>query len=486
MIDYIAAFFKDTKFMDIVDIGIISAFIYMVLVWLKKARARFIFIGMIAIGLIYIAARIFGLYLTTMALQAFFAVALIMVVVIFQDDLRHFFESVAIVGITRKHRIVTSSHENIDILMSAMANLSRKKIGALIVLKGKDPLDRHLEAGVRIDGLMSQVLLESIFDPHAPSHDGAVTVEGGRVAMLGCHLPLSININEIGRLGTRHAAALGIAEYTDALALVVSEEHGTIAAADSGRIKHIKDISQLNGILKNFYNTRFPEKKGLGVASFLVRHFPEKVIAIILACSLWAAFGHRIEMVRRDMVVPIEYRNLASDRIIKEPKVKEVTVTLSGTEHEFTLLKPKEIKVSIDTSKIEDGNNTFVLTKELVRNNAGLSVINIDPDDILLNSYRIVPVEIQVELITRGVPPPNVTVGDMKIEPKAVAALFPSVIPKGQAFIRTEPIDLSSITGKTTVIPKLSIAPDIRFTDDKYPEVKVTIDAKKEEGVTGK
>lgn len=481
MINYIGAFFQNTSFMDFLDIGIISAFIYIILAWLQKARARFIFIGMIAIGLIYIMARLLGLYLTTMALQAFFAVALIMVVVIFQDDLRHFFERIAIVGITRRRHITTSSDEKIDILISAIANLSRKKIGALIVLKGKDPLDRHLEAGIHIDGLMSQVLLESIFDPHVPSHDGAVIVEGGRVARLGCHLPLSTNINEIGRLGTRHAAALGITEHTDSLSLVVSEEHGTIAVADNGKMKHIKEITQLKSILKYFYNTRYPEKKGLGFLNFLVEHFPEKIIAVILACSLWMAFGHRTEMVRRDMVIPIEYRNLAADRIIKEPKVKEVTVTLSGTEQEFSLIKSKEMKISVDTSEIKDGENIFVLTKDLVRNNAGLAVVNIDPDEIPLNSYRMIPIEIAIELKTKGTPPKDITITDMKVEPKTVPAFFPSILPKAKASISMEPVDLSSIIDNTVIVPKLSIAPDINFPNDRYPEVKVTINAKKKE-----
>lgn len=479
MLDSAAAFFNKIKFIDIIDIGIISSFIYIVLVWLKKARARFMFIGMIAIGLIYIIARFLGLYLTTMALQAFFAVALIMVVVIFQDDLRRFFESIALAGIARRHRIITSSDEKIDILMSALANLSRKNIGALIVLRGKDPLDRHLEAGINVDGLMSQVLLESIFDPHVPCHDGAVIVEGGRVARLGCHLPLSININEIGRLGTRHAAALGITEHSDSLSLVVSEEHGTIAVADNGKMKHIKDMGQLKGILKYFYHTRFPEKKGMGIFSFLVRHFPEKIIAVVLACSLWMAFGHRSETVRRDMVIPIEYRNLAANRIIKEPKIKEVTITLSGTEQEFGLLKPKEIKISVDTSEIKDGDNTFVLTKELVRNSSGLSIINIDPDEISLNSYRMIPVEIPVEIVTKGSPPGDVKMIDITAEPKVVPALFPSTLPTSRASISTEPIDIGSVTGKTAVIPKLSVSPDIRFSNDKYPEVKVTINAER-------
>jgi len=267
------------------------------------------------------------------------------------------------------------------------------------------------------------------------------------------------------------------------MSLVVSEEHGTITVADNGKVKQIKEITQLKNILRYFYNTRFPTKKGLGFLNLIVRHFPEKIIAVILASSLWITFGHKTEIVRRDVVVPIEYRNLASDRIIKEPKVKEVTLTLSGTEQGFGLLKPKELKVSVDTSNIKDGDNKFVLTKDLVRNNAELAVVNIDPDEISLNSYRMLPMEIPVELVTKGSPPSDIIITDMKVEPKTLTVLFPSVAPKSKAFINTEPIELDSIREKTSISAKLDVAPDIRFRDDKYPEVKVLIDAGTREAI---
>lgn len=102
MLNYAAEFLQGLRFIDFIDIGIIAIFVYLVLVWLKKARVRFILVGMIILGIIYILARIFGLYLTTMVFQAFFAIFLIMIVVIFQDDFRHFFERIAIWGIARR------------------------------------------------------------------------------------------------------------------------------------------------------------------------------------------------------------------------------------------------------------------------------------------------------------------------------------------------------------------------------------------------
>lgn len=479
--DHIRMFVQYIKFIDFIDIGIIAVFIYLILVWLKNARVRFIFIGMIMLGALYILARLFSLYLTTVALQAFFAFALIMIVIIFQDDLRHFFERIAILGVTRRHRIVAPFMQNIEILSSALANLSRKRMGALIVIKGLDPLDRHLEAGIVVDAVISQILLESIFDRHVPSHDGAVIIDADRITKLGCHLPLSTNIKEIGRLGTRHAAALGITERADALSLVVSEEEGTISVAEEGRFKNLKDIAHLNHTLQDFYNKKFPEKKNAGLKRFLTAHFLEKMLAIIIACSLWVTFGHRTENVRRDFVVPIEYRNLAPDRIINEPKVKEVTVTLSGNEQEFNLLKPRELKISLDMSVIKEGENDITLSKELVRNSYGLSVVNIDPSQISFDTYKLIPLTVPVELKTKGKPHSEVIIRDTRIEPKSVSVMAPSTVSRDKISITTEPIDLTSITETTTITPKIITVPELRFPQDKSPDIKVIIEVEDKE-----
>ncbi|MFA4981467.1 MAG: diadenylate cyclase [Candidatus Omnitrophota bacterium] len=479
MLEHIASYFQYVKFTDVADIGIISIFIYLILVWFKKTRARFILIGMIMLAFLYILARLFGLYLTTVALQAFFAVAFIMIAIIFQDDFRHFFERIGIFGVKRRERGVKPFSQNAEIILSALANLSRKRIGALIVIRGEDPLDRHLEAGLDVDAMVSQVLLESIFDRHVPSHDGAVIIEGGRVTKLGCHLPLSTNIKEIGRLGTRHAAALGIAENTDALSLVVSEEEGSISVAEDGRIRHLKDAAHLNSTLMEFYRKKFPEKKTMGLTRFLTVHYPEKIIAVLVAFSLWMAFGHRVENVRRDFVAPIEYRNLAENRIIDEPKTKEVTVTLSGTEQGFNLIRQDELKISLDMSKIADGTNEIALSNDMVRNFSNLSVVNVEPRQIVLNSYRLIPLTIPVELKTRGKPPPGIIVRSVKIEPDSVSIVIPSTASRDKIYISTEPIDLTAITETTTVIPKLIVAPDIRFSGDKSPDLKVIVEAEK-------
>jgi diadenylate cyclase len=479
MLNYATEFLLNFRFVDFIDIGIIVIFIYLLLVWLKKARVRFILAGMIILGLIYILARFFGLYLTTMVFQAFFAIFFIMIVVIFQDDFRHFFERIAIWGITRRRPLLAPLDQDIAMLTSGLANLSRKKIGALVVIRGQDPLDRYLEAGTYSDALLSQILIESVFVPNSPSHDGAVIIERMRLAMFGCHLPLSTNIEEVGHLGTRHAAALGLAERTDALCIVVSEERGTISVAEEGGITQLKDIGELRNILERFYREKFPAKHKTLSIDFLKGHFLEKIIAVILASGLWLAFGHRTETIRRDFVIPIEYRNLAQDRIISETKPRELTITLTGSERAFSLLDPKELKLSMDMSKIKDGEEKYYLDKDMVRKPSGLSLVNIEPKEIPLRVYKMISASIPIQIKTNGRAPSGVTIKEIKVEPQSVSVMIPDMIDRGKTSITTEPVELKSITETTTLVPKLIIPSEIRFSGDKPPQVKITIEVEK-------
>lgn len=479
MLEYITEFFQTLRFVDFIDTGIIALFIYLILVWLKKARVRFVLAGMIILGLIYILAGLFGLYLTTMIFQAFFAIFLIMVVVIFQDDFRHFFERIAIWGIARRRPRVAAQAQDLAMLTSGLANLSRKKIGGLVVVQGQDPLDRYLEAGVHSDALLSQILIESIFEPNSPSHDGAVVIKGTRLAMFGCHLPLSTNIGEVGHSGTRHAAALGLTERTDALCIVISEERGTISVAEEGKIVQLKDIGELRNILERFYRKKFPAEHKALSKDFLRGHFLEKVIAVVLASGLWLAFGHRTETIRRDFVIPIEYRNLTQDRIISETKPREVTITLSGSERAFNLLDPKELKLSIDMLKIKEGKDKYYLSKDMVRKPARLFLVNIEPKEILLKAYKMVSVSIPIRIKTSGRLPSGVSIKEIKAEPQSVWVRIPDTIDREKISITTEPIELKSITATTTLVSKLIIPPEVRLSSDKPPEVKITIEIDK-------
>jgi diadenylate cyclase len=276
---------------EVMDIFFMSALIYALLVWFKRSKAAFVLIGIFIIGVVYLLSRQFNLILTAAVFQGFFAVILIAVIVIFQEEIKHLFERVAVWSLNRgpRKKLKDFSRNEVEILARSLTDFARDRIGALIVLKAKDIIVRHLEAGVDLNGELSEPILKSLFDPHSDGHDGAVIIDGNQVTQFAVHLPLSKDLKKVGRTGTRHAAALGLAELTDALCIVVSEELGTISVAQNGEIEIINDAEKLKSLLEKFYADVFPLHQNTW-RDLITKNFREKVLAVFITLVLWTVF----------------------------------------------------------------------------------------------------------------------------------------------------------------------------------------------------
>ncbi|MCX5697431.1 MAG: diadenylate cyclase [Candidatus Omnitrophica bacterium] len=482
MLNRLAWFIQNLKTTDLMDMAVIAIFVYLILIWFKRARARFMLIGMLIVVGVYYLARAYQLYLTTMIFQAFFAIFFFILVVIFQDDFRHFFENLAIWGLVHRRHRKNLFGQNAEILSNVAANLSSKRIGALVVIRGRDVLERYLETGIALDGIISQFILEAVFDPDVPTHDGAVVIDGRRITRFACHLPLSTNMSQSGHLGTRHAAALGLAERTDALCIVVSQETGMVSIAESNKLRHLTSVGELAGEVEKFYDQRFPQAKRFFLLDLFIGHFIEKLLAVVIAAGIWFTFSYRTEIILRDVVIPVEYRNLPADSIISEPKPKEINVTLRGFERSFNFFDPKGFKISLDLSDVKEGENKFFFTKELLETPPGLSIINIEPDKAILTVSKMMTVNVPVVVITKGMPPPGVSIIQISVEPKEVPVIAPGNLPKDKLIVSTEEVDLKSVSKTTTLTSKLIVSPEIRLTQEKPPEAKITLEVEKRQG----
>jgi diadenylate cyclase len=473
-----ASFLGAVRLQDILDVVIISLLIYGFLIWLKKTSSRFMLVGIILLGIIYALARSFQLYMTAFILQGFFAVLIFALVVIFQEELRRFLERLAILGRIRK-RYATAFGREIDIITSTVANLARKKIGALMVIMGEEPIERHIEQGIQLNGSLSQPLLESIFDPNSIGHDGAVIIDEGKVVQFGCHLPLSSNSKEFGNIGLRHTAALGLAERTDALCIVVSEERGTISVARGKKLNVLENAPALQTMLEAFYSEKAPKDQGRPFFRWLRENAMEKVLAVGLASILWIAFGYQREIVQRDIVVPIEYRNVATDWFIEEPKITEAKVILTGPEQAFQLFVPSNLKISLDLSEIKQGGQEIILSKSMIKTPSNISVVGIKPDRLHIIAFKLVPVKVPIEVRTTGAPPGGVSIEKITIAPSTVTVLVPPRSKRDALYIRTKPINLTDVLGDTLITPEFVLPPEIRFPGEKVPPVTVAIKVKK-------
>jgi len=475
MKNYLLQLVNTIRISDLLDIAIIAIFSYIVLVWFKKTASRFVLIGIFILAAIYAIARIFHLYITEYVLQGFFAILVIALIIIFQEDLRRFFERLATWRFIRKGPFGTSPHHDAEVINRAVARIAQNRRGALIVLRGDDLLDRHLKGGIDLEGNLSETILESIFDPHSAGHDGAVIIEGGNIARFGCHLPLSVNPGKIGHLGLRHTAALGLSERCDALCVVVSEERGTVSIAREGTLTRLHSPGDLLSILEQFYREGAPERERGGWIRWISENWGEKVVAILLACGLWLAFGYQTESIRRDYVRPIVYRNLPPDWIIEEQKPKETTVTLMGSKQAFGLLNEEALSIILDMTGVKEGRQELPIGNNNIQYPSNVTVVGINPNKIKFVAHMLARLEAPIDVSLSGTLPKGLRLRKVTVSPASVQLKAPKKDIK-HIKITTEPINLREITATTRFTPQLIVPPEARFVNGKQPSVEVIIE----------
>ena len=372
------------------DIAIVTLMIYTFLIALKRTRrSGMILTGIVILAVVYLAARKLNLVLTVVLLQGFFTVILVALVVIFQEDLRYFLEHVGVWWLERrlppyKRKTARPARREVEIMARTLADLARAKIGALVVIRGKDPIARYLNGGEEVQGLLSEPLLKSIFDPHSIGHDGAVIIDAGLIDKLGCYLPLSKNLGKLPRRGTRHAAALGLSELCDALCLVVSEERGEITIARNGDLRFIATSAELANILEAFYDEIAPPPEAHPWTGFLRRNYREKALSLGLAVALWITLGFSAEVVQRAFEVPVKYVSLPGTLAVESMLPPKVQVTFSGQRKAFALLTPDEIKLALDLRDARKGKHWFLITGRDLSYPSGLRFEDMEPRQVLV------------------------------------------------------------------------------------------------------
>ncbi|MBQ0058820.1 MAG: diadenylate cyclase CdaA [Lachnospiraceae bacterium] len=240
----------------VIEIIILAVLIYWIWQGLKNTRASTLIKGIAVVGGFLALAFIFQLSTILWITSKIGSVALLALVILFQQDIRKFLESLGNRNFT-KWFMPTSGHEKLfsdntySGLIRACQTLSENKIGALIVIEQDIPLKEYIDTGIDMDALVSEQLLLNIFEKNTALHDGAVIMRGDRILAATCYLPLSDNPGLDKRLGTRHRAAVGISEISDSFTIVVSEETGKITYAKEGTISSAVSISQLREVLQD-------------------------------------------------------------------------------------------------------------------------------------------------------------------------------------------------------------------------------------------
>ena len=243
-----------STFISIIDILLVATLIYYLLYLLKGTRSARIAFGIVMLILLYFIADRFQLQTMAWLLQNFLTYIVIAIIVIFQADIRKALATFGRNPFLDFFRIGEKGAGYLVELQRAVNFLAQRNIGALIVIERELELKNLIETGIQIDAQIKSDLLVSIFNTRSPLHDGAVILSGGRIASAGAILPLSARADISKEYGTRHRAALGLSEETDAVIIVVSEEQGSVSLASDGRLVKLDTPLELEKRLKQLFN----------------------------------------------------------------------------------------------------------------------------------------------------------------------------------------------------------------------------------------
>lgn len=473
MMATIVGVFGSLRAADLIDIAFIAVLIYAIFAWLRKKSTRAV--GLVAVGIVFLyeVAELLDLHVTHTILQVGLTVFLFSLVLVFQDDLRRVFERIRVTGFRRSKEPVYPLE--LDEFLLAVENLAHRQLGALIVLRGQESLSVHLHGGIEVHGKVSYPLLLSVFHDDTPGHDGAVILDGGFIEKIGVHLPLSHNPVQLDGVGTRHAAGLGLAERTDALVVVVSEERGTISVAQEGKLGVVEDIDDLRARLEAFWPVQ-PNSPRRALRRWVTHNAGLKVLSIGLASVLWFAFTHHVDTLEHTFSVPVQYVNVPNTIELSEQRPMVAEATLAGSQRVFERLRPTDLRIRADLSHAGAGAHMLRLDNDHVHGLPnGVTVRDLEPEILQVRAYPMVEKKVPVWVNVTGNPSGPARKVDLTVEPEAVTLWVREDQAHTVERIITEPVHLDRIRDDRAERVGLVLPKYARFAPGGDRQISLTV-----------
>jgi diadenylate cyclase len=452
--DLIALFFSELRWQDLLDIAINSYVLFRFYILFRGTNVlRVLF----ALACVWFAQRItfsMGLIVSSWISQGVTAAAALIVVVIFRNEIRGVLQSKNIKGILwdipRK-----SVRTPVDVIVDAVFEMARKRIGALLVFPGKEELEEIIQHGIPWQGIVSREMILSIFFPDNPVHDGAAVIRAEQVEEVGCILPLSRREDLPTVYGTRHRAALGLAEQTDALVVIVSEERGAVSVARKSQIR-IVDRKTLENRLKEHTGLRM--KSAEGIFSEKMEIVAAAVFSAVLISGIWFSIARGLDTLAA-FEVPVEYMNRNPSREIVEASTNKVTLQLGGSRSLLNTIHADQLAVRVDLSSAALGSNTFSITRDNITLPPGLILKDVDPSlvEVTLDILTERSVPVQADWV--GKLDPTLILADVRLTPDRVTVIGGSRLLETLHTLYTEKIPVEPITASGSMTVKLAINP---------------------------
>ncbi len=381
---------------DVIDILFIAVVVYHLYKWFRSTKAFKALIGLLALGSIFTIAQTWGLFLTTWMFQILWQVLIILLVILFQPEIRQFLERF---NPLRKLSWRKSSNPAIwiETLSEACFKLARNKIGALIIIERNDGVDEWITGGIPLEGQPTTEIIMSIFQKESPLHDGATIIRKGGIATTACYLPLSSKEGLPKYYGTRHRAALGLVERCDAWAVVVSEERGKVSLVKDGLIGPIDVPADLVKALEELMTPRGNKRQRAWqrLYLFFLHQWRLKFITLALVTVGWLVLAGQQDFIVT-FKVPVEMENLPAKMEILEPIRPEITITARGLRKDASTLNARNVQAKIDLSMTRYGIRTFHMSRnKITLPTKNVDIIKIEPDELffVLNEKKAPPLQ---------------------------------------------------------------------------------------------
>ncbi|MEA3547283.1 MAG: diadenylate cyclase CdaA [Thermodesulfobacteriota bacterium] len=429
------------RWQDIIDILVVSYFLFRLYVLFRGTYVLRVITG---IGFLWVFQRIaayLGLIITTWAMQGIIAFLAIIIIIVFRNEIKNVLQAKDVGAILWgvSHKTFLASEE---IVSSSVYALAQKKIGALLVLPAKDDLHEVVRGGISWQGVISKEMILSIFWPDNPVHDGAAIIRGGKISEVGAILPLSCSSDIPSSYGTRHRAALGLSEKTDALIIIVSEETGHVLVARNGKIKKINDNLELQKILQEHSGISIDDQ-GVRQGEFFKLGLAAAVL-LIFVTGIWYSFSRGLETLVA-LEVPIVYQNRDPGMELMGSSLNTVNVHLSGAGALIRSIKPEQVTVRVSLDKAVIGLNSFTITQDNISLPPGVILKKVEPQlvDVSLDIPIKKKLPIQIDWI--GKLADHLILESASVDPKRVSVIGGSKILEHINTIYTEKVYLENI-----------------------------------------
>lgn len=462
------------RIQDIADILIMTFLLYQMYSWFRGTRAIQVLLGLGVVTLIYFSTRFLDLYMTSWVLQELGTVLIILIIVVFQTEIRQALYRFSLLRHILDSREDTQ-HSQFQDIAETLFRMAAKRTGALIVFQGNESLQDLMTNGIVINSEISSQMLESIFFDGAPFHDGAALINNGRIEKAACHLPLSVSTEIPQHLGTRHRAALGLSERSDAVIVVISEERGEISLVTSGNFQRMNSPTELIMALDELLRSETESPRVTLRQRVFSNLFP-KIALLLGVCIFWGLITTRQGQITT-VTAPVRLHGIPDNIVLLRTIPEEVTVQIKSMSSLTPPPSKLDLTAEIDASGITDGITTLRIKHTNITAPSGMRVSSVSPASIRVSAEKKLRKSVPVKPTLKGRLPAGQSSLNVISEPRMVEIEGPASQVTQITSVGTEDIDAIRLKEGKAYLKNLHL-PDRQISLLRDTPVTITLSSR--------